>query len=91
MLSRSVEKTFAFKAEVSHFRHHVSILSHRLHQLALESESLRQELDALQSVTPLSPEGDGAEAPSSREEVADKVAVHALVAVPAASTVVVTG
>ena len=86
-LSRSVEKTFAHKAEVSRLRHHVSVLSRRLHQSALESESLRRELDALRSVAPLSPEGDGSEAPSSCEEVANVVAVHAPVAVPAAPMV----
>jgi len=59
---------------------------------ALESESLRRELDALRSVAPLSREGDGAEASSPlREGVADEVAVLAPVAEPAAPTVASLG
>jgi len=90
-LGQTVEKTLALEAEVSCLRHHVSVLSLRLHLSTLDSESLRRELDALRSVTPLSREGDGAEAPSPREEVADEVAVHAPVAVPAAPTVASLG
>jgi len=83
---RTVEKTLALEADVSCLRHHVSVLSRQLHLSALESESLRRELDALRLVAPLSREGDG-EASPVREEVADVVAVHALVAVPGVSTV----
>ena len=83
-LRLSVEKTLALEAEVSRLRHHISILSRRLHLSALESESLRRELNALRSVAPLSREGDGAEASPLREGVADEVVVHAPVAVPAA-------
>jgi len=90
-LGRTVENTLALEAEVSHLRHHVSVLSHGLHLSALESESLRCELDALRSVAPLSREGDGADASPLREEVADEVAVHAPVAVPAAPTVASLG
>jgi len=91
-LGRTVEKTLALEAEVSRLRNHISVLSRRLHLSALESESLRRELDALRSVTPLSREGDGAEASSPLcEEVADEVAVLALVAEPAALTVASLG
>jgi len=90
-VSRSVEKTLALEAEVSCLRHHVSVLSRRLYLSALESESLRREPDVLRSVAPLSREGDGADAPSPHVEVADVVAVHALVAVPAAPTVASLG
>jgi len=76
----------ALEADVSCLRHHICILSRQLHLSALESESLRRELDALRLVAPLSREGDG-EASPVREEVADVVAVHALVAVPGVSTV----
>ena len=90
-LSRLVEKTLALKAEVSRLRHHICVLSRRLDLSALASESLRRELDALGSVAPLSRQGDGAEVPSPREEVADEVAVHAPVAVPAAPMVASLG
>ena len=90
-LGRTVEKTLALEAVVSRLRHHISVLSRRLHLSALESESLRSELDALRSVAPLSREGDGAEASPLREEVADEVAVLAPVAEPAAPTVASLG
>jgi len=38
VLSKSVEKVFALEAEVSRLRHHVSVLSRRLHLLAKGSE-----------------------------------------------------
>jgi len=91
-LCRTVEKTLALEAEVSRLRHHISVLSRRLHLSALESESLRRELDALRAVASLSRAGDGAEASSPlREEVADGVAVLALVAEPAVLTVASLG
>jgi len=90
-LGRTVEKTLALEAEVSRLRHHISVLSRRLHLSALESESLRRELDALRSVAPLSREGDGTEASPLREEVAGEVAVRAPVAVPAALAVASLG
>ena len=55
--------------------------------MTLECDSLRREFDALRPVAPLSREGDGKPSPL-REEMADVVAVHAPVAVPAALTVV---
>jgi len=90
-LGRTVEKTLALEAEVSRLRHHISVLSRRLHLSALESESLHRELDPLRSVAPLSREGDGAEASPLRVEVADEVAVLAPVAEPAAPTVASLG
>jgi len=91
-LGRTVEKTLALEAEVSRLRHHISVLSRRLHLSGLASESLRRELDTLRSVAPLCREGDGAEASSPlREEVADEVAVLAPVAEPAALTVASLG
>jgi len=90
-LGRMGEKTLALEAEVSRLCHHISVLSRRLHLSALESESLRCELNARYFVAPLSCEGDGAEASPLHEEVADEVAVHAPVAVPAAPTVAPLG
>src|SRR5437879_1217861 len=46
VLSRAVEKTFALEAEVSRLRHHVSILSRRLHCTAKELSTLRASRDA---------------------------------------------
>ena len=86
-LARTVEKTLALEAEVSRLRHHISVLSRRLHSSTLESESLRRELGALHSVAPLSCEDDGAEASPLRKEVADEVVVLAPVAESAALTV----
>jgi len=63
----------------------VSVLSSQLRLSAMESESLHCELDALRLVAPLSHKGEG-EASPFREKMADVVAVHAPVAVPAAST-----
>jgi len=90
-LGRTVEKILALEAEVSGLRHHISVLSRRLHLSALESESLRGELDALRSVAALSREGDGAEASPLCEGVADEVAVLAPVAEPSAPTVASLG
>jgi len=90
-LGRTVEKTLALEAEVSRLRHDVSVLSRRLHWSALESESLRRELDALRSVAPLSREGHSDEASPLHEEVADEVAVLAPVAEPAAPRVASLG
>ena len=57
-LGRTVGKTLALEAEVSRLRHHISVLSRRLHLSALESEALCRELDALHSVALLSREGE---------------------------------
>src|SRR5205807_2732057 len=46
VLSRAVEKNFALEAEVSRLRHHVSILSRRLHCTAKELSTLRASRDA---------------------------------------------
>src|SRR5207237_2585268 len=46
VLSCAVEKTFALEAEVSRLRHHVSILSRRLHCTAKELSTLRASRDA---------------------------------------------
>ena len=40
VLSRTVEKNFALEAEVSRLRHHISILSQRLHTTTREKEIL---------------------------------------------------
>ncbi|PUU73988.1 hypothetical protein B9Z19DRAFT_1134043 [Tuber borchii] len=42
VLSRSVEISFALEAEVSRLRHHVSVLSHRLHFCENERDSLQE-------------------------------------------------
>jgi len=41
VLSRAIEKNFALEAEVSRLRHHVSILSRRLHSVTMERDGLR--------------------------------------------------
>src|SRR5207253_2283894 len=46
VLSRAVENNFALEAEVSRLRHHVSILSRRLHCSAKELSTLRASRDA---------------------------------------------
>ena len=40
VLSRTVEKNFALEAEVSRLRHHISVLSKRLHTTTREKEIL---------------------------------------------------
>ena len=40
VLSRAVEKNFAQESEISHLRHHVSVLSKRLHLITREKEIL---------------------------------------------------
>jgi len=40
VLSRAVEKNFALEAEVSRLRHHISVLSRRLHFITLERDGL---------------------------------------------------
>ena len=49
VLSKAVEKNFALESEISRLRHHVSVLSKRLHSVTLERnyfESLSLELQA---------------------------------------------
>jgi len=41
ILSRAIEKNFALEAEVSRLRHHVSVLSRRLHSVTMERDGLR--------------------------------------------------
>ena len=41
VLSRTVEKNFALEAEISRVRHHVSVLSKRLHRTTREKEILK--------------------------------------------------
>ena len=41
ILSRAIKKNFALEAEVSRLRHHVSILSRRLHSVKIEQDGLR--------------------------------------------------
>src|SRR5437879_1647771 len=57
VLSRAVEKTFALEAEVSRLRHHVSILSRRLHRAEKENAALVGSLrePTLPTVIPSSP------------------------------------
>src|SRR5437588_775743 len=52
VLSRAVEKTFALEAEVSRLRHHVSILSQRLHRNEKELSTLRAPKSAPTSTDP---------------------------------------
>jgi len=40
VLSRTIEKNFALEAEISRLRHHVSVLSRRLHLVTLERDGL---------------------------------------------------
>src|SRR5205807_8101215 len=57
VLSRAVEKTFALEAEVSRLRHHVSVLSRRLHHAEKENAVLVGSLHepTLPTVIPSSP------------------------------------
>jgi len=41
VFSRAIEKNFALEAEVSWLRHHVSVLSRRLHSVTIERDGLR--------------------------------------------------
>jgi len=41
VFSRAIEKNFALEAEVSRLRHHVSVLSRRLHSVTMERDGLR--------------------------------------------------
>src|SRR5207237_4489168 len=57
VLSRAVEKNFALEAEVSRLRHHVSVLSRRLHRAEKENAALVGSLrePTLPTVIPSSP------------------------------------
>jgi len=65
VLSRAIEKNFALEAEVSRLRHHVSILSRRLHSITIERDGLRDMVIPTMEV-----ERWGRE-PQGSEEVAD--------------------
>ena len=73
VLSKSVEKVFALKAEVSRLRHHVSVLSRRLHLLAKGSEPSGPPVVPRHS-RPSSVGTDGPPPPSVSEGVATCVA-----------------
>jgi len=48
VLSRAVEKSFALEAEISRLRHHVSVLSRRLHLVCKERDELEELVYQLQ-------------------------------------------
>jgi len=62
VLSKAIEKQFALEAEVSRLRHHVSVLSRRLHSTTLEKQVLEDIVASTMS---------GEEQPLDDEEVAD--------------------
>ena len=66
VLSRTVEKNFALEAEVSRLRHHISILSKRLHKTTREKEILESILHQF---------GEKARGKSSGDEVAEEVGI----------------
>jgi len=65
VLSKAIEKQFALEAEISRLRHHVSVLSKRLHSVTLEKQILAAIVD-----TTMRGEVEGE--PLSGEEVADE-------------------
>jgi len=65
ILSRAIEKNFALEAEVSRLRHHVSVLSRRLHSVTMERDGLRDMVIPAMEI-----EEWGGE-PQGSEEVAD--------------------
>jgi len=65
ILSRAIEKNFALEAEVSRLRHHVSVLSRRLHSITMERDGLRD------MVIPTMEVEEWGEEPQGSEEVAD--------------------
>ena len=79
VLSKAVEKNFAFESEISRLRHHVSVLSKRLHLVTLERNNLQLALEDLSSCPPVRdtglPSGDvvveEVGLPDATEEVAD--------------------
>ena len=83
VLSKAVEKNFALESKISRLRHHVSVLSKRLHTVTLERnyfESLSLDLQAREVTEGVSePSGDGVaeevEVAVFRGEVAPTVAV----------------
>ena len=75
VLSRTVEKNFALEAEISRLRHHVSILSKRLHTTTREKEILESILRQFGEKAKGEPSGDvvaeEVEITDATEEVAD--------------------
>jgi len=67
VLSRAVEKNFALEAEVSRLRHHVSVLSKRLHVVTMERRIFEDIVNQRQS-----PNGTGEGEPSG-DVVAEEV------------------
>ena len=65
VLSKAIEKQFALEAEISRLRHHVSVLSKRLHSVTLEKQVLENIVESTMS---------GEKEPLSEEEVADEEA-----------------
>ena len=75
VLSRTVEKNFALEAEVSRLRHHISVLSKRLHTTTREKEILESILRQFGEKAKGEPSGDvvaeEVEITDATEEVAD--------------------
>ena len=75
VLSRTVEKNFALKAEISRLKHHVSVLSKRLHKTTREKEILESILYQFGEEEKGQPSGDVVaeemEITDATEEVAD--------------------
>ena len=75
VLSKVIEKTFALKAEVSRLRHHVSVLSKRLHTTTQEKEILESILRHFREENKREPSGDEmaeeVEITDATEEMAD--------------------
>ena len=65
VLSKAIEKQFALEAEISQLRHHVSVLSKRLHSVTLEKQVLKDIVDSTMS---------GEKQPLEEEEVAEEKA-----------------
>jgi len=65
VLSNAIEKQFALEAEVSRLRHHVSVLSRRLHSVTLEKQILEDIVASTMSEV---------EPPLDKEEVAEEEA-----------------
>ena len=79
VLSKAVEKNFALESEISRLRHHVSVLSKRLHSVTLERNNLQLALEDLSSCPPVMDTGlpsgvvvvEEVGIPDATEEVAD--------------------
>ena len=66
VLSKAIEKNFALEAEVSRLRHHVSVLSKRLHATTREKEILESIISTV---------GEMNRGKPSRDEVAEEVEI----------------